>query len=162
MRNFKYIFICYVIICTISCKRKVEVSYGVNSVDVYDSKAQKIKPKNEAEYISILYTNLFQSPISPSILYQTQNVLYSIGDQSAAKEMLLSNYFNLPGLNIPSNDYMRNNTEAFIIETYKRFMLRQPNQSEIYFFKKYIEENAEATVEMVYTAFAASDEYGFY
>ena len=162
MRNFKYIFICYVIICTISCKRKVEVSYGVNSVDVYDSKAQKKKPKNEAEYISILYTNLFQSPISPSILYQTQNVLYSIGDQSAAKEMLLSNYFNLPGLNIPSNDYMRNNTEAFIIETYKRFMLRQPNQSEIYFFKKYIEENSEATVEMVYTAFAASDEYGFY
>jgi len=162
MHNFKTLTYCIIIICIASCKRNVEVVYGMDSVDVYETKAQKIKPKNEAEYISILYTNMFQSAISPSTLYQTQNVLYSIGDQSVAKELLLSNYFNLPGLKIPSNDYMRNNLEAFIVQTYKRFMLRSPSQSEIFYFENYIKNNPKVTVEMVYTAFAASDEYGFY
>ena len=162
MHNFKKLIYCIVIIWMSSCKRNVEVIYGMDSVDVYETKAQKIKSKNEAEYISILYTNIFQSAISPSTLYQTQSVLYSIGDQSVAKELLLSNYFNLPGLNIPSNDYMRNNLEAFIIQTYKRFMLRSPSQSEIFYFKNYIKNNPKVTVEMVYTAFAVSEEYGFY
>lgn len=162
MRSFKILTYCFVIICIYSCKRNVEVVYDVNNVDVYETKAQKIKAKNEAEYISILYTNMFQNAISPSTLYQTQNVLYSIGDQSVAKELLLSNYFNLPGLNIPTNDYMRGNLETFIVQTYKRFMLRSPSQSEIYYFVNYIKNNPNVTVEMVYTAFAASDEYGFY
>ena len=162
MRSFKNLTIYITIIYFVSCKQKVEVTYEVNSVDIYESKAQKTKPKNEAEYISILYTNIFQDAISPSALYQTQNVMYSIGDQAVAKELLLSNYFNLPGLSIPSDAYMKSNPEKFITETYKRFMLRSPSQSQIYFFKNYIEENPKVTVEMVYTAFAASDEYGFY
>ena len=162
MRNFKILNICFIIFYIASCKQKVEVTYEVNSVDIYESKAQKTKPKNEAEYISILYTNIFQDAISPTALYQTQNVMYSIGDQAVAKELLLSNYFNQIGLSIPTDAYIVSNTEKFIIETYKRFMLRSPSQSEIYFFKKYIQENPKVTVEMVYTAFAASDEYGFY
>ncbi len=162
MRSFKNLTIYITIIYFVSCKQKVEVVYGVNPIDIYESKAQKTKPKNEAEYISILYTNIFQDAISPTALYQTQNVMYSIGDQAVAKELLLSNYFNQIGLSIPTDAYMVSNTEKFIIETYKRFMLRSPSQSEIYFFKKYIQENPKVTVEMVYTAFAASDEYGFY
>ena len=69
----------------VSCNKKVDVSYNIEDISVYETKAQKQKAKNEAEYISILYTNLFQEAISPSTLYQAQIVLYSIGDQNVAK-----------------------------------------------------------------------------
>ena len=51
MRSFKILNICFIIFYLASCKQKVEVTYEVNSVDIYESKAQKTKPKNEAEYI---------------------------------------------------------------------------------------------------------------
>ena len=146
----------------ISCTREINVDYGVNDVAVYETKAQKHKAKNEAEYIAILYTNLKQEAISPNLLYQTQNVMYSIGDQNVAKEMLLSNYFNSQNLKIPSDVEMRLNVEQFVIATYKRFLLRLPSEAEKQWFIRYIENNSNVTVEMVYTAFAASDEYGFY
>lgn len=162
MRNFKFFIVLSWLCLVLSCKKEIEVSYQVDDFNITETKSQKIKAKNEAEYISILYTNLFQEAISPSILYQTQNVMYSIGDQDAAKEMLLSNYFNLPSILIPSTADMHQNSEKFITETYKRFYLRQPSQAELYYFKNYIKSNPKLTVEMVYTAFAASDEYGFY
>lgn len=162
MRNFKFFIVLSWLCLVLSCKKEIRVSYQVDDFNITETKSQKIKAKNEAEYISILYTNLFQEAISPSILYQTQNVMYSIGDQDAAKEMLLSNYFNLPSILIPSTEDMHRNSEKFITETYKRFYLRQPSQAELYYFKNYIKSNPKLTVEMVYTAFAASDEYGFY
>ena len=164
MHNFnRIVSIGLVILAALnSCSKKVDVSYGVNDVSVYETKAQKQKAKNEAEYISILYTNLFQEAISPSVLYQTQNVLYSIGDQNVAKEMLLSNYFNRSDLKIPSDEFMRNDVEGFIENTYKRFLLRKPSEAEKTYFIRYINNNPNVTVEMVYSAFAVSDEYGYY
>lgn len=163
MPSFKFYTVSVgLLVFIISCNKKVDVSYGIEGIAVYETKAQKQKAKNEAEYISILYTNLFQEAISPATLYQTQNVLYSIGDQNVAKEMLLSNYFNRTDLKIPTEQYMRSNIEGFVIETYKRFLLRTPSEAEKTYFIRYITNNKDVTVEMVYSAFAASDEYGYY
>lgn len=163
MPSFKFYTVSVgLLVSIISCNKKVDVSYGIEDIAVYETKAQKQKAKNEAEYISILYTNLFQEAISPAILYQTQNVLYSIGDQNVAKEMLLSNYFNRTDLKIPTEQYMRSNIEGFVIETYKRFLLRTPSEAEKTYFIRYITNNKDVTVEMVFSAFAASDEYGYY
>jgi hypothetical protein len=129
---------------------------------VYEDKARKTKRKSDAEFISILYTNLYQIPISPTQLYKTQNIIYSIGDHNVAAEMVLSNYFNTTGLKIPLDAAMRADIESFVIATYKRFYLRYPSEGEKTFFKNYIERNNNVTVEMVYTAFAVSDEYQYY
>lgn len=161
MPSFKFSIFSFAMILW-SCSRQVEVQYGVNDISVYESKSSKIKPKNEAEYISILYTNLFQEAISPLQLFQSQSVMYSIGDQNVAKELVLSNYFNTSSILIPSDLEMRASVEKFIEDTYKRFYLRKPSEGEKTYFIQYIQTHPELTVEMVYTAFAASEEYGYY
>lgn len=162
--NIKLIAALLLLSCTITaaCKKEKKVIFGVKEAIVYDDKSKKTKKKSEAEYISILYTNLYQTPISPNQLYKTQNVLYSIGDRNVANEMVLSNYFNTTGLQIPDNTTMRANLDLFIENTFKRFFLRYPTEGEKAFFKNYISRNPNLTVEMVYTSFATSDEYQYY
>jgi len=167
MRNFntKHIIkvaIFNLLIINIYCTKEIHVQYQVNSAYIYESKAQKFKSKNEAEYISILYTCLYQKAIDPMELFQAQSVLYSIGDQNVAKEMLLSGYFNNPKIIIPSNAEMRKDITAFITETYKRLYLRYPSEAEKVYFTNYIKNNPEVTVELIYTSFSTSDEYSFY
>jgi hypothetical protein len=160
MRNFYISILC--IACLFACTKEKKVVFGVRPEVLYEDKAKKTKKKSDAEYISILYTNLYQTPISPNQLYKTQNVIFSIGDHNVASELVLSNYFNTTGLKIPTDGQMRNNIDSFVTTTYKRFYLRLPSEGEKTFFKNYISLNSNVTVEMVYTAFAASDEYQFY
>lgn len=145
-----------------ACTKEKKVVFGVVPEVVYEDKALKTKKKSDAEYISILYTNLYQTPISPNQLYKTQNTIFSIGDRTVATELVLSNYFNTQTIKIPNNSEMRSNVDSFINNTYKRFYLRFPSEGEKAFFKNYIESNSNVTVEMVYTAFASSDEYQYY
>ncbi len=163
--NFKYlvkVIIFNTLIINIGCTKEILVDYQVKNNNIYEVKSQKFKAKNEAEYISILYTNLHQKAIDPSSLFQSQSVLYSIGDQNVAKEMLLSGYFNQNSIKIPTNTEMRADLPLFIENTYKRFYLRRPSESEKMYFTHYIQNNPALSVEMVYTAFATSDEYSFY
>jgi hypothetical protein len=164
MPNFKLRpwFICGLLLCTSACTKERIIGYEVDQVNVLEDKSRKNKKKNDAEFISILYTNLYQTAISPNQLYKTQNVLYSIGDQDVANEMLLSNYFNTSGITIPKDAVMRTDIDAFIINTFKRFYVRYPSEGEKAFFKQYITNNKAVTVEMVYTAFACSKEYQYY
>ena len=164
MPNFKphFILIYVLILCASACTKDRIIGYEVDQVNVLEDKSRKTKKKNDAEFITILYTNLYQSAISPNQLYKTQNVLYSIGDQDVANEMLLSNYFNSSGITIPQDAVMRADIDAFIINTFKRFYLRYPSEGEKGFFKQYITNNKAVTVEMVYTAFACSEEYQNY
>jgi len=150
------------ILALVACSKEKKVVFVVVPEVVYEDKALKTKKKSDAEYISILYTNLYQTPISPNQLYKTQNTIFSIGDRTVATELVLSNYFNTQTIKIPSNTEMRSNVDSFINNTYKRFYLRFPSEGEKAFFKNYIESNSNVTVEMVYTAFASSDEYQYY
>lgn len=162
MRNFKILTLVLLTLAVASCRKEENVSFGVKPQTIFDDKSRKTKYKSEAEYISILYTNLYQTPISPNQLYRTQNVLYSIGDRNVSNEMILSNYFNTGGLKIPSNTEMRSGVEAFVTSTYRRFYLRNPSEAEKAYFINYITNNSNVTVEMVYTAFAVSNEYQYY
>jgi len=145
-----------------ACTEKENLSYGLQDQVVYEDKTQKTKRKSESEYISILYTNLYQQPISPNQLYKTQQVVQSIGDRTLAWEILLSNYFNKPGIQMSDEAFMRAETDSFINMAYRRFYLRRPGEAERAWFRNFIRNRSDATVEMVYTAFAASDEYAFY
>lgn len=160
--KLKILCLIFCFVGIVSCKKEKNVTFGVNDQVVYEDKSLKTKRKSDAEYISILYTNLYQTPISPNQLYKTQNVIYSIGDRNVANEMVLSNYFNTSTLKIPKDSEMRADIEGFVEKTYKRFYLRYPSEGEKTFFINYIKANSNVTVEMVYTAFSVSDEYQYY
>lgn len=145
-----------------SCKKTETTKYGVTDVSVYEDKARKNKLKSEGEYISILHTNLFQKPVSPTELYKAQSVIYSIGDKSLAYEVVLSNFFNRSGVVIPTMAEMRSNIDSFVVKTYLRFFLREPSEAEKSYFNNFIKSNPNLVPELVYTAFASSDEYAFY
>jgi hypothetical protein len=69
---------------------------------------------------------------------------------------------NKPGVQLPSDSLMRANPEAFVSDTYERFFVREPSQAEISWFKNFIDSNPQLTPELVYFAFALSNEYLYY
>ncbi len=80
------------VLCTASifsaCKRDVfekrvydNVIYEVNPVTLYLNNAEKTKQKTALQYISILYSNLFNQNISAQKLNELSEVFLSIGDK---------------------------------------------------------------------------------
>jgi hypothetical protein len=72
---------------------------------------------------------------------------------------------NSSQVKLPTRKFMVDSTERFIEETYVRFFIRRPTEAERTWFRNYInanKSNPNFSPELVYTAFAASDEYFFY
>ncbi|MBI1307302.1 MAG: hypothetical protein GC181_11930 [Bacteroidetes bacterium] len=145
-----------------SCRKDVIADFKVNQETVLDPSLEKDRDKTNKQAISILYTSLFQKAISSNNLFQTENVIESFGDKALINEVIVSNYMNSPDVVLPSDSFMRANPDQFIKDTYKLFYVRIPSELEISFFREYIAANPNVTVELVYTAFASSDEYQFY
>lgn len=145
-----------------SCKKEQEVIYGLKDVQAISPGTGKDKLKSNDQYVAILYTNLFQQAISSKKLLEINQVVMSIGDKRLAYELLISSFMNDPAVVIPSNDEMRANVDLFLINTYERFYVRKPTQLELEYFSNYIENNPSVTPELVYFAFAISDEYFYY
>jgi hypothetical protein len=145
-----------------SCEKDIVGTFDVNEVDVLDNDQLNTRNKSDKQYTSILYTTLYKQAISVAQLTQTERVIQSFGDKNLIHEIIISNYMNSGGVVLPSDSFMRADPDSFFTETYKRFYVRFPSEIEKSFFRNYIEANPNVTVELVYTAFAASDEYQFY
>lgn len=145
-----------------SCKKEKRINYQVVDQQANDIILDKGKAKTDRQYISILYANLFQEALPINKQISTQNVIRSVGDRSLVFEIILSNYMNKSGTVLPDVADMKANPEQFIIDTYKRFYLRIPTELEKSFFINFFASNPNVNPELVYTAFAASDEYTFY
>jgi hypothetical protein len=145
-----------------SCKKEIDASYEINPVKVIDDNLIKDKQKSPKQYTSILYTDIYNRAISIDFLVSTEKVIESVGDKYLVNEMIISNYMNQSDKVLPTNEEMRSNIDSFIVDTYLKFFLRNPNQMERSFFKSYIESNPNVTAELVYTAFVSSDEYLYY
>ena len=148
-------------ICLGSCKEEHDL-YQVNELTILPVNSEKDKPKTSAQYISILYTNLFQEAIGPNKMLEAQNAIESIGDKQVAYDILVSKYMNDSDLILPTMDEMRNNTESFVRATYKRFLVRQPTEAELTWMKNYINSRPNLTPELFYFAFATSNEHFHY
>ena len=79
-----------------------------------------------------------------------------------AHEIVFSNFLNKNGVIIPSDSLMRDNLDVFIEETYKRFFVRDITEAEREFFISFFESHPYVSAEMVYMAFALSNEYQYY
>lgn len=145
-----------------SCKKDYEGLYELNEVTLVDSAADKTRLKTNEQFISILFTNLFQTGISTDIVFELNQCFLSIGDQELAREVLISNLFNTPNVQLPSNEEMLANLDAFVEETYKRFFVRYPSEGEKTWVKNFISGNPYMSPELVYFSFALSNEYQYY
>lgn len=147
-----------------SCK-KSSSKYEVVQVPSGGDNLNKDKEKSNIEFHSILSTNLFQKPSSINELSRLDRVIQSCGDKTLVNEVIISNYMNSSAVKLPSRAMMVDSTERFIEETYIRFFIRRPTQAEKTWFVNFInanKSNPNFRPELVYTAFAASDEYMFY
>ncbi len=144
------------------CRPEPEVSFELQGLEVTPGFAVKDRLKTNEQWVAIVHTNLFQAGMPANDLYNAARVFESIGDQSIAREVLLSNFFNQPDLNLLSREEMLDNLEAFIDETYVRFFTRYPTQAERTYVREFILNNPGMTPELVYMSFALSDEYRYY
>ena len=158
----KIFFTCFVILILISSCKKEEYIYEINQIQSTSYNANKDKLKSISQYISILYANLFQEALSANELVEITRCIESIGDKQVAHEIVLSNFLNKGGVEIPSDSLMRSDLNAFIEETYKRFYVRDLTEAERQFFIDFFESNPDDSAEMEYMAFSLSNEYQFY
>ncbi len=159
-----FILLSFCLMLLFSCKQEKEYQYifEVNEEDIYQSNIDKNKQKTPEQYISILYTNLFATTLPQQDLSELAEVRISIGDKQLADELILNDFVNSGTSNTPTNQEMRADVEQFIEDTYIRFFLRKPTAYEVLELKQEIEADALMTPELIYQAFALSNEYKFY
>lgn len=161
MRGSKLV-IALIALAAIGCRPEPEASFELQGLEVTPGFAVKDRLKTNEQWVAIVHTNLFQSAMSANDLYNAARVFESIGDQSLAREVLLSNFFNQPNLSLMTRDEMLENLDAFLDETYLRFYTRFPTQAERTYVREFILNNPGMTPELVYMSFALSDEYRYY
>jgi len=143
------------------CKEESYV-YEVNDVNITPINSTKNKPKTETQYISVLYTNLFQEAIGPNRMLEALAAIQSVGDKRVAYDILVSKYMADDKVVLPTVEEMRANPESFIRDTYRRFLIRQPTEAELQWMLNYIESRPNITPELVYFSFATSNEHFHY
>lgn len=143
------------------CRKEVYV-YEVDPVDLAQGSGDKQREKSNQEYAAILHANLFQTALSPGDLYKIDQCIQSIGDKQLAREVIISNFMNKPGVIIPSAAEMHADVNAFITATYNRFLVRDPTEAEKTWFRNTIDTDPNVTPELIYFSFALSEEYMFY
>jgi hypothetical protein len=146
-----------------SCKKQEgEDIYRIDQQDVKKNYGDKNKLKNDLEYVSILYSDIFSKSITNSELNSISNVTLSAGDKQAVNELLLQNFLNDSGVDIPTDSEMRTDIDKFIADTYLKFYGRSPNEFEAFYLKNLIEKDEDISPELIYYSFGTSDEYRYY
>lgn len=152
----------FIIVGLSSCKKEREAIYEVNDEQVGPDNPYKDKLKSPEQYVTVLYANLFQRALPINELLDITDVILSIGDKELAREVLISNFMNEMDVLYPSDTIMRDDPSAYLDEAYKRFLVRKPSKLEKEWFINFLAANPDLSSEMVYFAFALSDEYLFY
>lgn len=169
MRASRFILPLLLVACLVSCKKKTieevqydNVIYGLDDVPIYSSNVEKTKQKSATQYLSILYSDLFNQAIPTTELTELGELTLALGDKGMANELLLTHYYKDPTVVVPTNTQMRANVDQFVEDTYIRFYLRYPTEYEKYYLSNLITNDAALTPENIYTSFALSNEYYFY
>lgn len=150
-----------ILILVAACKKEATV-YGLNEEEVYLSGANKPNGKNTEQFISIAYSDLFGKQISNADLIKLNTTYAAFGDKKLIEEMIIKNFLNKTGVQIPSNATMRADVNKFIQDSYKKFFNRAPKELELWYLSKMISGNAKLNPEMVYYAMLTSNEYRHY
>lgn len=161
--SIKYFLLVGLIMGAFGCKKDpIEPHFELTGYELYPATAGKDKLKTNQQYVAILHANLFQTALSANDIFDLNNCIVSIGDKELAREVIISNFMNKEGVQLPTEEEMNMDINQFIMDTYIRFLVRIPTEAEKTYLRNYIQSNPFMTPELVYFSFALSNEYMFY
>ena len=144
------------------CKAEPDVTYGLQPLELNASNAEKDRVKSIDQWITILYADLFGEALGSAELFEVKQAFFSVGDQDIARATLVSNFMQDANVQLPDAGVMVQDPDGFIDDTYVRFLVRYPTEAERTWMRNYLSSNPTMTPELVYTAFALSEEYLHY
>lgn len=151
------------LMCVTACRpEEPDLVYELNPEPVSQALAQKDREKTLDQYIAILYANLFQEAIPTQRMVGIRQSISSIGDKDLARRIIISNMMNDPNVRLPTQADMQRGPEAFVQDTYRRFLIREPTQAELAFLINFIDANPQLSPEHIYFSFALCNEYQFF
>jgi len=145
-----------------ACTPEPDVTYGLQPLEIAASTADKDRVKSIDQWISILHADLFGEALGSAELFEIKQAFFSVGDQEIAREVLVSNFMQEEDVQLPDPGAMTSDPDAFIDDTYVRFLVRYPTEAERTWMRNFLTSNPAMTPELVYTAFALSEEYLHY
>ncbi|MCC7232483.1 MAG: hypothetical protein IT242_06025 [Bacteroidia bacterium] len=160
MKPFVIVFTAAILL--LSCDKEKKYQYELTGVTVSQNGGGKTTPKSTTEFISIAYSDLFNTTIPQSRLVNLSVAYASFGDLKVIEDKIIRNFLNDTAAVIPAQVSENGDTSLFISKTYNRFFNRDPNEYEKYFWKNLIRDDASITPVVVYYAMMTSDEYRFY
>ena len=152
----------FFLFATSACNKDQRVTYEVQTKELYQSAAQKQTLKTTIQFVSIAYSDLYNSSITSDQLNKLDLAYQAMGDKKIIEDMIIKNFLNQASSIIPTNTIMRNDVAAFVQNTYLRFYNRKPNEFEAWKMKDMIEKNTDITPKMVYYTLMTSNEYRYY
>lgn len=165
MQGFKY-FTVSIIGCLVftlaSCKKENVFIYGIEDVKVSRSNSTKENLKNEIEFISIAYADIFGTSPNQSSLNALSVIYLSFGDKKLIEDLIIKNMLNSPSAEIPTDQEMRTDIALFISNAYLKLYNRQPDEFEAWKLNELISSDISLTAQMVYYSMMTSDEYRYY
>ena len=161
MKNLpKIIFIFISLLIISSCKK--EYTYEVKDVNVEQPGNGKSDVKSTVEFISIAYSDLFNTTIPNDSLLYINQAYQSFGDKKLIEDRIIRHLLNRADVLIPTNQQMRSNIPAFVNTAMQKLFNRNPNAFENYFITNIIQSDASITPVAVYYAMMTSNEYRYY
>jgi len=159
----KNILVLFLLLTIIGCKKKdPDYVYEVNTEQVTKTGTNKTNLKTNLEFISICYSDLFGTSITNDKLIILSTAYESFGDKKLMGDIIIRNFLNTPGAQIPSKQFMTNDLDGFITNSYKKFYNRTPSEMELWSLKNIINTDTSITPEQLYYSFLTSNEYRFY
>lgn len=157
-----YIGLILAIISLSSCKKEITNQYEINEVTLYSSASEKRNLKSNEQFISVMYSDVFDRTINTTQLNALNTLYTSFGDKSVAIDVLTKSLISNSDAQIPDKTDMLANKEQFIEDLFKRFYIRKPSAQESWFISNEIEKDtALVPLDIVY-AMLTSEEYRYY
>ncbi len=152
----------FVVLAFTACKKEQIYVYDVNDVTVRQPDADKPNVKSTTEFISIAYSDLFGTQITQAKLVNLQLAYAAFGDLKLMEEMIIKNFLNESGVDIPSDAEMRNDVGTFVDDSYIKFYNRRPNEFEKWHVVSAINNDSQLTPELLWFSMMTSNEYRYY
>jgi hypothetical protein len=148
---------------TAACtKTQVFDVYEVDPVSADPTGSNKVTEKSDIEFVSIVYSDLFETQITVEELNTLISAYKSLGDRNVIIDRIIRAYLNSPNLVKPTNAAMRADIKNFIRNSFKRFLVREPDELELWYWEKEIVADTSMSVEQVYYVLLTTEEYKYY
>ena len=162
MHNIKSKLISLILLLIFSCQKEKTFLYEVDPVVVSSNGGVKNNVKSTTEFISISYADLKGTNISSSELQNLSIVYTAFGDKKLIEDRIIRKFLNDPNTLLPSAISVNGDTILFIVNTYKKFFNREPNEFERFYYKELIRANTGIDSRIIYYSMMTSDEYRYY